>query len=73
MIEDQKVFWREPDRIGNKFSDIYKIAAVTLTVMPRAWRLRDSVALGYCFKNAMFPVKTMVLQGGNWFGSIIAA
>lgn len=31
-----KSFGREPDRIGNKFSDIYEIAAVTLMVMPRA-------------------------------------
>ena len=59
MIKDQSLFafWRESDRIGNKFSDIYKIAAVTLIVMSIAWRLRDFVALWYCCQNSMFTVK----------------
>lgn len=57
------VFWREPDRVGNKFSDIYKIAAVTLMVMPRVWTLKDFVALGYCFENAVFTVKNNGFAG----------
>lgn len=32
------------------YTGIYKTTAVTFMFMPRAWILRDFVALGYCFE-----------------------